>query len=269
MGGYDWGENLFITALWYGNPGNPQKCPGSSCKNVQKWSTAGIFNPENSKLPNNGASLRCLESFSSVSKKKTYLNTDLRVQPHCILIWLIPWSLFVALLLLMSPVQKQCHPQMSQKATPPLRHRTCEHTPRRNHRPSDSDTTHDTHVWNYEPPLYLDWWNTIYICICLGWCWKPSWTIRIVTKKTEQHLSTTLWQDLLNLMIENLFQFWWCMCLADDEVLPKYDRLDVEPTKHLFKTNKISNSSQKNSICNFSVTQKNTIMLGPIRYNGS
>lgn len=187
--------------------GNPQKCPESSRrwersgnKNLQKWSTAGIEDPENmwkqwknSKFPNNEASLRCLESFSSVSNKKTYLNTGppsstlssiqnkgTHLIDPLVSLWKVffwgPTVTYVA-------CSKTMSPQMSQKATPPLRHRTFEHTPRRNHRPSDSDTTHETYVWNYEPPLYLDWWNTIYICICLGWCWKPSWTIRIVTKK--------------------------------------------------------------------------------------
>ena len=150
---------------------------------------------------------------------------------------------------------------MSQKATPPLRHRTSEHTPRRNHRPSDSDTTHETHVWNYEPPLYLDWWNTIYICICLGWCWKPLWTIRIVTQKNWTASFYNSLARSVNFIIENLVQCWWCMCLAHDEVLPKYNRLDVEPAKHMFKTNKICNSSKKKlNRYHFWVTQKNKIM---------
>lgn len=123
--------------------------------------------------PLSGEFLQCFQ-------KKRISTLDLRIQPLQVfkikaLIWLILWSLFEKSLFLGPTVtyvacSKTMSPQMSQKATPPLRHRTCERTPRRNHRPSDSDTTHDTHVWNYEPPLYLDWWNTIYICICLGRC---------------------------------------------------------------------------------------------------
>ena len=70
-----------------------------------------------------------------------------------------------------------------------------------------------------------------------------------------------------------------CM-FADDEVLLKYNRLDVEPAKHLFKTNKICNSSKKKKAqpIIFQSLKRIKIMgiiknigfpLGPIRYNGS
>ena len=144
---------------------------------------------------------------SPVFPKKRISTLDLRVQPLQVfkikaLIWLILWSLFEkaffwALLLLMSRVQKQCHRKCHRKP----RHHCVTVLPNTLRVETIDLVTVTQHM---RPCLEL--WTTSISRLVKYYLHMHLFRVMLETimdhqdchtKKTEQHLSTTLWQDLL------------------------------------------------------------------------